>query len=165
MPDRLAGARDLWQRHLVRVQSGERPSEAELPAAVVRPETVDEVCELVALGRREGLAIVPFGAGSGVCGAVACDPRTLVVDTKRMRSLRKGDGDVLTLSHPLDVLEKVVVDFVPERGVRVSFGSASLDVGGGPSTPGNGSVPEPASGALLGLGLLAASWARRRYRA
>jgi alkyldihydroxyacetonephosphate synthase len=97
VPDRVAGARDLWQRHLVRVQRGEPPNESELPAAVVRPETEDEVRELVELAPSAGVLLVPYGAGSGVCGAVACNPRTLVVDTKRMRWLESGAGGTVRI--------------------------------------------------------------------
>ncbi len=77
-----------------------------------------------------------------------------------------GSGDVLTLIHPLDVLDQVAIDVVPGRGLRVRFDSGPLDSGGsGPGTgqgPG-GSVPEPASGGLVALGLLGAAWARRRH--
>ncbi|HEX6764223.1 MAG TPA: FAD-dependent oxidoreductase, partial [Polyangiaceae bacterium] len=89
VPERVACARDLWQRHLIGVQEGAAVDPSRLPAAVVSPETTEDVVSLVALARREGLPLVPFGAGSGVCGAIECDPRTVVVDTKRMRAARR----------------------------------------------------------------------------
>jgi alkyldihydroxyacetonephosphate synthase len=92
LPDRLGGARDLWQRQLIEVQHGSAMP-AELPLGVARPETADDVAALVAVARKEGVPLVPFGAGSGVCGAIAPDARTLVVDTKRMRAVeRRGDA-------------------------------------------------------------------------
>jgi alkyldihydroxyacetonephosphate synthase len=108
-----------------------------LPAAVVRPESTDEVLELVELARREGLGLVPYGAGSGVCGAVECGPRTLVVDTKRLRdftltdagTLRVGPGALgialetelarrgLTIGHfPSSILCSTVGGWVAARG-------------------------------------------------
>ena len=36
--------------------------------AVVWPESLEDVARLVALANTEGLALVPYGAGSGVCG-------------------------------------------------------------------------------------------------
>jgi alkyldihydroxyacetonephosphate synthase len=91
LPDRLAGSRDLWQRRLIETQHGSGVGEG-LPLGVARPETADDIAALVEVARREGLPLVPFGAGSGVCGAIEPDARTLVVDTKRMRSVeRRGD--------------------------------------------------------------------------
>jgi alkyldihydroxyacetonephosphate synthase len=91
LPDRLAGSRDLWQRRLIETQHASGVSE-HLPLGVARPETAEDVAALVEFARREGMPLVPFGAGSGVCGAIAPDARTLVVDTKRMRSVeRRGD--------------------------------------------------------------------------
>lgn len=92
VPERVACARDLWQRHLIALQNGPAVDTNRLPAAVVRPESTDEVVALVALARREGLSLVPFGAGSGVCGGIECDPRTVVVDTKRMSAARRLDA-------------------------------------------------------------------------
>jgi alkyldihydroxyacetonephosphate synthase len=92
VPERVACAKDLWQRHLIALQNGPAVDPTRLPAAVVRPETTDEVAALVALARREGFPLVPFGAGSGVCGGIACEPRTVVVDTKRMRASRFSEA-------------------------------------------------------------------------
>jgi alkyldihydroxyacetonephosphate synthase len=81
-PDLSAAARDLWPRALVDIQSGQPP--ANRPAAVVWPERAEQVSELLELTRAQGFRVVPFGAGSGVCGAVLPDERTVVVDSKRL---------------------------------------------------------------------------------
>lgn len=85
-PDRVAYARDLWPRRLIDVRAG-RPAEHQ-PALVVWPTSVDEVRALVRFAQAEGVPLVPFGAGSGVCGGVQPEPRAIVVDLKRMRDYR-----------------------------------------------------------------------------
>jgi len=85
-PDLLVGARDLWPRALVDIQSGELP--ANRPGAVVWPERAEQVGQLLELSRKEGFRVVPFGAGSGVCGAVLPDERTIVIDAKRLTHFR-----------------------------------------------------------------------------
>jgi alkyldihydroxyacetonephosphate synthase len=95
VPDRVACARDLWQRRLITLQHGAAVASERLPLAVVSPTSAAEIEELVGLARSEGLALVPFGAGSGVCGAIECGPRTLVLDTKRMRDFRLTEAGTL----------------------------------------------------------------------
>ena len=85
-PDLVAAARDLWPRALVDIQSGELPTNR--PGAVVWPERAEQVSQLLELSRAEGFRVVPFGAGSGVCGAVLPDERTIVIDSKRMLEFR-----------------------------------------------------------------------------
>ncbi len=80
--DLSAAARDLWPRALVDLQGGELPSNR--PAAVVWPERPEQISQLIEVARTEGLCVVPFGAGSGVCGAVLPDDRTIVIDSKRL---------------------------------------------------------------------------------
>src|SRR5262245_6276508 len=84
LPDRVAYSRDLWPRRLIDVRAG-RPDEHR-PAAIVWPETTEHVVELVRFAKNEGIALVPFGAGSGVCGGVEPNERAIVVDLKKIRS-------------------------------------------------------------------------------
>jgi alkyldihydroxyacetonephosphate synthase len=84
--DRAAGSRDAWPRHLIEAASG--PQAKPEPALVVWPEHLEQVEALVAFARREGVSLVPYGAGSGVCGAVRPSERAIVVDTKRLTRVR-----------------------------------------------------------------------------
>lgn len=86
-PDKISYSRDLWPRRQLEIRSGRVGTHA--PAAIAWPESVEKVAELIAFCRREGVRIVPFGAGSGVCGGVLPDDQTLVVDLKRMKRWRK----------------------------------------------------------------------------
>ena len=81
VPDRVAYARDLWPRRLIETRAGRVERQ---PSCVVWPRTVESVVRLVNFARQEGIPIVPYGAGSGVCGAVYPDDRTIVVDVKEM---------------------------------------------------------------------------------
>jgi alkyldihydroxyacetonephosphate synthase len=87
--DRLTYARDLWPRHHLAVSEG-RIAEHE-PAVVVWPESTEQVAAVVAHCASEGVPLVPFGAGSGVCGGVLPDRRTVVLDLKRLRRWRALD--------------------------------------------------------------------------
>ncbi|MFZ5897556.1 MAG: FAD-binding oxidoreductase [Myxococcota bacterium] len=92
-PDRRAYARDLWPRGLIEMQAG--LPEREGPALVVWPESVAHVAALVAFARARGVALVPFGAGSGVCGGAVPSRESIVVDLKRFTSFTLREGPEL----------------------------------------------------------------------
>ena len=87
--DQIAYARDLWPRHHIAVRDG-RVAEHR-PGLVVWPSTTDEVASVVRFCAAEGVPLVPYGAGSGVCGGVLPDPRTVILDLKRMARWRALD--------------------------------------------------------------------------
>jgi alkyldihydroxyacetonephosphate synthase len=84
--DLSAAARDLWPRGLVEIQSGELA--ANRPGAVVWPERAEQIESVIEFARVRGFHVVPFGAGSGVCGGILPDERTIVVDSKRLLDFR-----------------------------------------------------------------------------
>ncbi|MFO0761299.1 MAG: FAD-binding protein [Byssovorax sp.] len=93
--DRIAYARDLWQRRFFAVREG-RVNEHR-PALVVWPERTEEVAEIVRFCANEGIALVPYGAGSGVCGGIVPDEKMVVLDLKRMERWRRLDAEASTL--------------------------------------------------------------------
>jgi alkyldihydroxyacetonephosphate synthase len=93
--DKVAYARDLWPRHHLDVQAGRIAEHA--PGAVVWPASTEEVAEVVRFCAGEGVPLVPFGAGSGVCGGILPDARTVVVDLKRMNRWRALDREAPSL--------------------------------------------------------------------
>jgi len=81
----------MWPRHHFAVRAGANAEHP--PAAVAWPESVDEVAALVTWARNEGVTLVPFGAGSGVCAGVFPEAGAVVVDMKRMARIRRVDRD------------------------------------------------------------------------
>jgi alkyldihydroxyacetonephosphate synthase len=91
--ERLAHARDLWPRNtLALATGGELPPS---PAAVAWPEDEEGIAHCLAWAEAEGAVVVPYGAGSGVCGAAAGRAGALVLDLKRMNHIGRVDGDTV----------------------------------------------------------------------
>lgn len=68
--------------------------------AVVRPGTTAEVAAVIRLCARQGLAVVPQGGNTGLCGgATAADEHAIVLSLMRMRRIRALDvgNDSLTV--------------------------------------------------------------------
>ncbi|XXX76886.1 FAD-binding protein [Sorangium sp. So ce134] len=87
--DQIAYARDLWPRHHLAVTEG-RIAEHR-PGMILWPASTEEVARVVRFCADEGLPLVPYGAGSGVCGGVLPDDRTVVLDLKRLSRRRSLD--------------------------------------------------------------------------
>ena len=79
-----------------------------MPAIVVRAGTTEEVSEIMKLANSRKIPVVPRGAGSGMCGhAVPVDPRSIVIDLKRMNRII----DI----RPQDLLTRVEAGVVNNR--------------------------------------------------
>jgi alkyldihydroxyacetonephosphate synthase len=89
--DRVAYARDLWPRHHLAVRAGNVA--AHRPGAIVWPTSTDDVQRIVHWANESGTALVPFGAGSGVCAGILPTANVLVVDLKRMARWRKFEPE------------------------------------------------------------------------
>ncbi|HHH11000.1 MAG TPA: FAD-binding oxidoreductase [Sorangium sp.] len=85
--DRLGYARDLWPRHHISVRGGALPKPR--PACVVWPTSTEQVCRLLRYCSDNELPLVPYGAGSGVCGGVTPSGGSVVMDLKGMQRWRR----------------------------------------------------------------------------
>ncbi|MCP4448927.1 MAG: FAD-binding oxidoreductase [Myxococcales bacterium] len=84
--DREVYARDMWPRLLInRRQGGELEH---LPHAVVWPESEREVAAVIRYANKQGIAVIPYGGGSGVCGGVVPLRGGITIDLKRMDAIQ-----------------------------------------------------------------------------
>lgn len=69
-----------------------------LPDLITWPKSVDEVQKLVRFANRHKLPIIPYGAGSGVCGGTNAVFGGMIVDLKKIRKILKIDPDSLSVT-------------------------------------------------------------------
>jgi len=85
--------RDTWVLGELRDLEGEP---GPLPGAVIEPHSTEEAAEAVRALRAAGVPVVPYGGGSGVCGAVRVPEGAAVLSTARLEGLRElDDGNLL----------------------------------------------------------------------
>ena len=91
--EREAASRDLWVRNPIGFLRGESTPVA---AAVVRPESVEALVQVVRQAAAAGHNLVPLSAGSGVCGGIRPGPQDVILDLKGLRRLdvRPAEGVV-----------------------------------------------------------------------
>jgi alkyldihydroxyacetonephosphate synthase len=84
-------ATDSWTLDLLRRVRGDELAE---PAAVVFPASTEDVATVLAWATETGTAVIPRGAGSGVCGAAQAQAGAVILDLSRMD--RIGDVDLVS---------------------------------------------------------------------
>ena len=76
-------AHDWWMRSLIERRRGQE----QRAGAVVRPASTEEVRAVLAWAQQTRTAVVPYGLGSGVCGAVIADREQVVLDMSKLDEL------------------------------------------------------------------------------
>src|SRR5215469_15541748 len=80
---------DSWSLALLRRVRGDDLPE---PAAVISPARTGEVATVLAWATETGTAVIPRGAGSGVCGGAQAEAGTVVLDLSRMDRITDVDA-------------------------------------------------------------------------
>src|SRR5215510_4663272 len=122
--DRSVYARDMWPRLLLAVRSG-APSETP-PDVVVWPETEAEIRDIVRLARRMRVPLVPYGAGSGVCGGAVPIRGGISLDLKRMDRILDIDEANLTVTAQCGVNGERLERALEARGYTLGHFPSSI---------------------------------------
>lgn len=94
-PDRLAYQNDCWPRGII--LSRGRRLHHHLASAIVQPQEEAQVVDVVQWARENNVPIVPYGAGSGVCGGAIGDEESIIVDLKGLNQLIELDEENATV--------------------------------------------------------------------
>jgi len=132
-------AHDQWVMSIWRAMDGR----AARPACVVRPRTTQEVAAILELADAERLPVVPFGAGSGVCGGAVAPNGALVVDVREMNAIGPLDEIALRVTAQPGVMGAAMESWLRERGHTMGHYPQSIDistVGGWVSTRSSGQL-------------------------
>ena len=112
------------------------------PDAVVKPESAEQVCEVMKLANRESIPVTPRGAGSGLAGAAVPSCGGISLSLERMNRVLEIDRvDRVAVVEP-GVVTNVLCERVAEEGLmyagypmstETSFigGNVATNAGGG----------------------------------
>ena len=112
-------------------------------AAVVRPGSTEEVAAVVALCRDAGVAVVPQGGNTGLCGGAVPDAsgRQVVLSLTRMRRIRHLDAANQTVTVEAGVVLRELQEAAAAAGrlFPLSLGAeGSCTIGGNLATTAGG---------------------------
>lgn len=122
--DRAAYSGDMWPRIQLWKQMGN--FDRSLPDCVVWPESVEEVQKVLVLCAEQGVPIVPYGAGSGVCGGTVPIRGGVVVDVRRLDRIIEIDDDALTIDVEAGIVGHHLEKALQERGFTLGHFPSSI---------------------------------------
>ncbi|HEX9888885.1 MAG TPA: FAD-binding oxidoreductase [Nitriliruptorales bacterium] len=117
-------AHDWWPRPLMRLRSGEALTP---PEAVVAPADRDELMRLVGWCHTRALAIVPYGAGTGVCGGALPVTGAITLDLKRLNRIGTLDEVSGTVEVEPGVIAQALEDHLQHRGWTLGHFPSSVN--------------------------------------
>lgn len=122
--ERLIYARDMWPRTLLALRDN-RPLIAP-PDFVVWPESAKEIAEVLCIAAEHHVAVVPWGAGSGVCGGAMTIKGGIALDLKRMSAVLSVDATERLATFQSGVLGQILEDQLNVRGLTLGHFPSSI---------------------------------------
>lgn len=129
---------DYWFLSALNDSQGRR---APTPLCVVRPGNVDDVVATVNTCRKAGVALIPYGLGSGVCGGVVATAQSVLLDMGSMHRIREIDPVNMLASFDAGHNGGAAEAAVAARGMTIGNFPQSIDlssVGGWVATRASG---------------------------
>lgn len=121
--DLRAASRDCWPGGTLRAWHGEP---AVTPDRVFWPETEAEVLAVLREASRLGIPVVPYGAGSGVCGGAGGRAGAWVLDTKALATIGPLDAVRRTVRVQAGVNGQQLEDWLEKRGFTLGHSPSSI---------------------------------------
>ncbi|MGH7899807.1 MAG: FAD-binding oxidoreductase, partial [Candidatus Binatia bacterium] len=115
---------DQWVVSILRKREGRSAD----PAAVVLPGSTDDVAAVLEIAATERVAIVPFGAGSGVCGGAVAPDGAWVVDLREMNRIGPLEETALLVSSQAGVMGAELERWLRGRGFTMGHFPQSIDI-------------------------------------
>ena len=121
--DRAAYARDLWPKTHLWMSEGKIPHP---PDAIVWAENEEQVSALLRLATDRRFPVIPFGAGSGVCGGTLPKSRGVILDMKKMDKILEVNARALTATVEPGIIGQHLEQELNRRGFTMGHFPSSI---------------------------------------
>lgn len=123
-PLRAGYARDTWPKLSVAGLEGKLPYRPDL---VVRPESEAEVAQVVKICRAQGVPVVPYAGGTGVCGGAVAARGGVALDLKQLNRILDLDETSQVVTVEAGVYGVDLENWLNRRGFSLNHFPASLN--------------------------------------
>ncbi len=121
--DRLVYSRDMWPRALMWIRQGRIPPP---PDAVVWPKDEEELAEIIRSARAHRIPVIPYGAGSGVCGGIVAVRGGIALDLKRLERVSPVDVKRRAVDAQAGVIGEVLERNLNQQGWTLGHFPSSI---------------------------------------
>ncbi len=131
-------SRDTWVLSDLHDYLGSPP---ELPIAVVTPRSTAEMSQTIKFCAVHGIKMIPYGAGSGVCGGIVGRTDAVMLSTRKLSGLKSLDAVNLLATFGAGTLGLAAENAVAEHGLSIGHWPQSIaisSVGGWVATRASG---------------------------
>jgi alkyldihydroxyacetonephosphate synthase len=122
--ERAAVSRDLWPLGTLRAWT--RDQDGPLPARVFWPRDAAEVLAVLRAAEAAGVVVVPWGAGSGVCGAAGGREGSWVLDLRHLADIGPVDEATWSVEVGAGVNGQQLEDALQAQGFTLGHSPSSI---------------------------------------
>ena len=121
--DQINYSRDSWPLGLLWTRAGEVPYR---PDFIVWPETTEEISKLLSMCNDFGIPLVPYGAGSGVCGGTVPLEGGIICDLKRMSRVETLNEKSLLVTVQTGIIGEHLERYLAHKGYTMGHFPSSI---------------------------------------
>lgn len=120
---RIAYSRDSSTPKLLEIKAGKI---SQLPDVVVLPKNQEEISKVLKLASERKIPVVPFGGGSGVCGAAVPARGGISLDLKRLDQILSIDAENLRARVQPGIVGEILENKLNEAGYTLGHFPSSI---------------------------------------
>ncbi len=120
---RIAYSRDSSTQKLLEVKAGRI---SQLPDVVVLPKNEEEISQVLKLANENKIPVVPYGGGSGVCGAAIPSKGGISLDVKRLDQILSLDAQNLKVKVQPGIVGEILERRLNEAGYTLGHFPSSI---------------------------------------
>lgn len=121
----LEHAHDTWPLSLLHLH---QKALGDRPACVVTPRSSAEVARILAYANAHATPVVPFGAGSGVCGGILAPRGSIVIDLRKLDRMLELNETALTARVQAGMMGNLFEEKLNEQGYSMGHFPQSIAV-------------------------------------